>query len=63
MKDIYKYIIILGIFHVLSSSIEMKDYGILSKNLFNVNFVTFLLIVAISIVAYYTVALEIVELI
>ena len=61
VKDLYKYIVLFIVFHILSNSIEIKDYGIISGNLFNVNFVTFLLIVAISIIAYYTVALEIVE--
>lgn len=61
VKDLYKYIVLFIVFHVLSNSIEIKDYGIMTGNLFNVNFVTFLLIIAISIIAYYTVALEIVE--
>lgn len=61
VKDVYKYFVILIVFHLLSYTVGIKDLGILSDKLFNTNFVVFLLMVAISIKAYYLISLELLE--
>lgn len=61
VKDIYKYLTIFTIFHLLSYSIGIKDFGILGDKLFSPNFIIFLLMVAISIKAYYLISLELLE--
>jgi hypothetical protein len=61
IKDIFKFTTILIILHSLYNLSDMSDIGLLSKTLFNENFIVFLLLSAISFMAYYLVVLEIFE--
>lgn len=60
INDIYKYLSIFIIAHILINMAGMKDYGIIG-NLFNENFIIFLIIIAISVMFYYLVFLEVIE--
>ena len=63
IKDIYKYVFLITIFHILTYTMDIKNYGLQSDILFNSDFIILLLIIAISVIAYYTIALEILEIV
>ncbi len=62
-QDIFKYIVLLSIFHTLTSMAGVKNFGFNNAKLFNDNFISFLLILGISFMAYYLVILELIEII
>lgn len=57
---IYKYFSIFIVMHILINMSGMKSYGFIG-NLFNENFIMFMIILAISIMFYYLVFLEIIQ--
>ncbi len=63
VNDIFKYIIILSILHVLMNRSGLKNIGFMTGKIFNENFIGFLLILCISIMSYYLVVLELIDII
>lgn len=61
VQDIIKYLSIFIIFHLFFNMTSAKSVNIMSNNLFNKNFVMFLLLVVLSFMAYYLIVLELVE--
>lgn len=61
VQDIVKYLSIFIIFHLFFNMTSAKSVNIMSNNLFNKNFVMFLLLVVLSFMAYYLIVLELVE--
>lgn len=61
VQDIIKYLSIFIIFHLFFNMTSTKSVNIMSNNLFNKNFVMFLLLVVLSFMAYYLIVLELVE--
>ena len=63
VQDIFKYISLFIIFHMLASLSSVKNIGIFSGKLFNEDFILFLLLLAVTFMAYYLVILELIEII
>ena len=61
VQDIVKYLSIFIIFHLFFNITSEKSVNIMSNNLFNKNFVMFLLLVVLSFMTYYLIVLELVE--
>ena len=61
VQDIVKYLSIFIIFHLFFNMTSAKSVNIMSNNLFNKNFVMFLLLVVLSFMTYYLIVLELVE--
>ena len=61
VQDIVKYLSIFIIFHLFFNMTSTKSVNIMSNNLFNKNFVMFLLLVVLSFMTYYLIVLELVE--
>ena len=63
VQDIFKYILLFILFHLLSSTSGIKDIGLFGDKIFNEHFITFLLLLAVTLMAYYLVILELIEII
>jgi len=61
VQDIVKYLSIFIIFHLFFNMTSVKSVNIMSNNLFNKNFIMFLLLVVLSFMTYYLIVLELVE--
>lgn len=61
LQDICKYIYLFIVIHILVNLSELKNIGLCSNKLFNENFIVFLLLLAIAIMSYYLVLLELIE--
>ena len=61
LQDICKYIYLFIAIHILVNLSELKNLGLCSNKLFNENFIVFLLLLAIAIMSYYLVLLELIE--
>lgn len=57
IRDLFKYIVIFVIFHILSSLSKTKNYG-LGGELLNEQFLNFILMIFVSILGYYLVINE-----
>ncbi len=61
IKDIFKYSVILIIFHSLTNTSNIKNFGLIGDEILNDNFLLFLAFIALSFLTYYLVVLELVE--
>jgi len=62
-QEIFKYVMLFIIFHLLLNMNGIKNLGIFSPHLFNNEFLMFLLILGLTIAIYYLIVVEIVEII
>ncbi len=60
-QDIFKYVSLFIIFHMLVSISSLKNIGIFSDKLFNEHFISFLLLLVVTFMTYYLVILELIE--
>lgn len=63
IKEIFKYVMLLSIFHILANMMDIKKIGLFGDKLFDEKFLIFLLLIAITFMAYYLVILELIEII
>ena len=59
-SDLYKYLIILVVFQLLTYLSKTKNYGFIG-NLLNDDFLGFLLLIGLSFMSYYLVGAELIE--
>ncbi len=63
IQDIFKYLSLFIVFHILVNLSDLKNIGLFDNGMFNENFIVFLLLLAITIMAYYLVILELIDII
>ena len=63
LQEGFKYVMLFVIFHILVNITDMTDYGIFSTQLFNYNFIMFLILLVLTYAIYYLIVEEIVEII
>ena len=58
--DIYKYLVVLTVFQLISSMADVKSFGLMGDP-FNEDFLVFLLIVGLAFLGYHLVATDVIR--
>jgi len=61
VHDIYKYFVIVILMHFFTNVFGIESYGFFESGLLNINFISFLVLIAITFLAYNLIIKELIE--